>query len=500
MVCSLEAVARGAPVCAPAARHISTTASGARPLMGANPLTGSCALAKVGRVIGALELLIVLAAAASDAAVCSARPVVAARMHAPDPPGTAPLRQLMRAVRAPGAAVEDPCLAASNVGSRCACARTALEPFYAALDDTAARDARTGIVVFGNSLIAADGITDIIRARLVAQFADGGRGLLLADRIGANGPRDRTATAASGWRSENFADGARLSTPLGASGVQHVSEGPAFSRFALHGERDATIFWAGRAPLTVRVDDGPWQPLSGGTTPDAARVTRVSIDPSDRTLTLRADRDGAIVQGVSLEWGGGIVLDTLGVPSADAHLWLNVDEENFRTQLSARAPSLVMFMLGGNEAKRISWGRSTHASIERDLRSLIGRVRDATDAACLVVGPIDGVVGPDSEDPWRERPSLRAVIEIERSAALDEGCAFLDLYAAMGGKGSLSRLADTGSVWEDLVHPRGRGLDMLGQLVVDALLDGYARAQPAALSSERSLDAERNAQMTLGGT
>jgi hypothetical protein len=63
----------------------------------------------------------------------------------------------------------------------------------------------------------------------------------------------------------------------------------------------------------------------------------------------------------------------------------------------------------------------------------------------------------------------------------------------MGGRGALRRLADEGAVWDDFVHPRGLGLDLLGELVADALLDAYARSQPAAVL-------ERRAGMSLGGT
>lgn len=424
--------------------------------------------------------------------MCMDRP---RRSRGADPPEATSLRQFMRAVAAPGASLEDPCIGTSDLGRRCLCARTAMEPFYAALDATATSAARTGIVVFGTSLIAADGITDVIRERLVHRFADAGPGLLLADRLADVGPRKRTAAFASGWRAENFAYGVAPGTPLGASGVQHVSEGRAFSRFKLDGDREATIFWGGRPGLSLRVDDGPWRSLDTLREADVGLgVTRVALDPSNTVLTLRAERDGVVVQGVSLERGsGGVVLDTLGVPAADARLWLTVDEEKFRRQLAERAPSLVMIMLGGNEAKRISWGRYTTEMIEHDLRALITRVRSANQGACLVVGPIDAVVGADNDDPWRERPSLRPVIEVQRAVARSEGCAYFDLYQAMGGRGSLRRLADAGAVWDDLVHPRGRGLDMLGQLIVDALLEGYARSQPASVI-------ERSAQMSLGGT
>jgi hypothetical protein len=43
----------------------------------------------------------------------------------------------------------------------------ALASFFRALDATAALGTRTRVVVFGNSLIASDGITSVVRERLV---------------------------------------------------------------------------------------------------------------------------------------------------------------------------------------------------------------------------------------------------------------------------------------------------------------------------------------------
>src|SRR5688572_12874807 len=73
------------------------------------------------------------------------------------------IRAYAKSLGARGAAMRYPCVE-TNDGRRCQCVRTALEPFYAWLDR--ARHARTNIVILGNSLIASDGITNIVRDRL----------------------------------------------------------------------------------------------------------------------------------------------------------------------------------------------------------------------------------------------------------------------------------------------------------------------------------------------
>jgi lysophospholipase L1-like esterase len=212
-----------------------------------------------------------------------------------------------------------------------------------------------------------------------------------------------------------------------------------------------------------------------------ARSTPFDIPAEAESLEVVAGGKGAVVLGLVLQHERpGVVLDNLGVPSADAHLFLRAEEEAFRTQLAEREPRLLLFMLGGNEAKRLEWGRADMEQVEQSLHALLRRSRAAVpESGCLVVGPIDAVQGPEAPKPLAQRPYLDEVIATERRVALEEGCAFFNLFEAMGGSGSLARLAKRGLVHEDLVHPRGRGLDLLGQLLTDALLRAWVETPPA---------------------
>src|SRR5262245_37878103 len=102
----------------------------------------------------------------------------------------------------------------------------ALEPFFAALDGLRASSRKDSvhIITFGNSLISADNVTNIVRERLVERFGDGGRGFVLTDRIGEWGPRSRTGYADPGiWTPFNLAMGPKGRGIFGLSGVVHES-------------------------------------------------------------------------------------------------------------------------------------------------------------------------------------------------------------------------------------------------------------------------------------
>ncbi|WP_244238373.1 hypothetical protein [Corallococcus terminator] len=390
------------------------------------------------------------------------------------------LRSLGNRLMTPGGAVEDPCLEPGATG----CARSALTPFFAALDGlvTGASDATkepTVIAAFGNSLIAGDRIVDVVRDELVHGFGGAGRGVLLVDRMAPYGGRSRTAAVSNGWEPRTLGELRAPPHPFGITGVYHVATvARARGRFKLEGEPRGTLWWkdvedAGR--LVVSVDGAVLartEPQGDG----ASRTTTFELPVGAKWLDVTAEGKGAIVQGVVLEKDGpGIVLDMLGVPSADATLYARIEEDALKAQLVQRDPKLLLFFLGGNESKRLEWKRTDLDTVRRDLTALLRRTRAVSpDSACLVVGPMDAVQdGHVQGKPLVQRPFLESAITAEREVALAEGCGFFNLFAAMGGAGSLARFNQAGFMHDDLVHPRGQGLDLLGQLVSDALLRGW---------------------------
>ncbi|PTL76747.1 GDSL-type esterase/lipase family protein [Vitiosangium sp. GDMCC 1.1324] len=372
--------------------------------------------------------------------------------------------------------LENPCVAQSGSS----CSRTALTPFFESLDALSTGKAASPVVIsaFGNSLIAGGRIVDIVREELGATFGDAGRGVLFVDRLAPYGPRVRAGFSRGGWEARTLGEMKLAELPFGLTGIYHQSTAAkASSRFTLEGEPRGTLWWLDvprAGALSVHVDG---QELARAEPHGSGQAQALTFDlpHGARTLDVVAEGRGAVVLGVVLQQERpGIVLDTLGVPSSDANLFLRAREDIFRAQLAERSPSLLLFILGGNEAKRLEWGRSNIAEVEEGLRTFVRRSRAAAPtSACLVVGPIDAVRGGTGPHRLAQRPYLDEVISIERQIALAEGCAFFDIFSTMGGSGSLARFMDAGFVHEDLVHPRGQGLDLLGQLLTDAMLRAW---------------------------
>ncbi len=428
------------------------------------------------RDLAALAVLAPPAAEQEAAAVAVDRAAVVARAEGKK---AARLREQHAGLKMPGAVIDNPCIEKDADGD---CDRTALDPLFSTFDAIARGDddARAAVVVLGNSLIASDHVTDILRSRLQDAFGDAGRGFLLPERLVKDvGRRVRTGQGSGGWivhhfaKDPPFADGVRF----GFSGaVYEASVTGEHSRFDVDGARSARLFWLDTGKgLRLDVDGKTWLTVPPGDATGEAKHVEIRLPPLSKELTLVADA-GARVFGVALERDRrGVMVDTIGVPAASTKLYTEaVDRGVFVEQLRARAPTLLVAMLGGNETRALSWGALDEATFAARLGAMIDSFKEAApQAACLVVTPIDAGKTTTADDTLVTRPEIHTVIAVQQKVAAEKGCGFFDLFAAMGGDGSLQRMREQKLVSDDLVHPTARGGDVLGQLFADAMLRTY---------------------------
>jgi lysophospholipase L1-like esterase len=351
------------------------------------------------------------------------------------------------------------------------CEESGLAPFFAALE--ALRDGRRTLpvraVTLGDSLIASDHITDVVRLRLQERHGSGGKGLLYIDRPTRSGRGVRAGSASPGWEITRIIDKAPPKERLGMTGVA-FSTPPGSSqdvRYALDGATVGELWFLAQpngGSVQLSVDGKPLQRIQTRWTNPEVAFSRVKLPPGGKSLTLRT-RGKVELHAVSLESGTpGVVADTIGLPGAYAGVFTRAHRPFFRTQLRQRKPSLVVLMLGGNEAFRLGREWTKPEDIRQEAKGLVEWVRDAVPgSACLVVSPIDAAVRTMGGDLVPRRGS-RQVADIFREAAREGGCAYWDALSAMGGEGAAARWLAAGLLHEDLIHPRAKGSDLLGHL------------------------------------
>ncbi len=373
---------------------------------------------------------------------------------------------IIRKVQAAHVSIIDNCLDET-------CSTTALTSFFNSLSALRSDEPMpVRVVTIGTSLIASDHITDTTRRLLQARHGSGGLGFMFVDRPTRGAGRTvRNGVASEGWLIEKITDEVPFAQ-AGFTGAGFTAKEPQFTKYDVAGLRRAELFLVrqpGGGSIELLADGQSVKRIDASASRRSPSFERVLLPQDTRELLLRT-RGNVRLDGVAIESElPGVTLDSLGLPGASAQVLLKEDEALFAAQLEARSPSLVVLMIGGNDAFDISQGRYDAAKAKGWMKQLIDRVKRAVpEASCLLASPPDAGVWR-MDDTIAPRKQTQEVAAYMRELAKENGCALWDMQAAMGGEGAVSRWWDAGLMNHDLVHPLALGGDVLGYLFESAL-------------------------------
>lgn len=364
----------------------------------------------------------------------------------------------------------------------------ALDSFYAALRATAEQrqGAITRVAHYGDSTIAADGITSTLRRTMQQRFGDAGHGFILvsegdmhymhhdvkhrsSDDWGVF-PVQRESLGEEGWYGYGGVQSRGRAGAHAAFGT--VEEGPIgrkVSRFEIFFQKHR---WG--AKLRARVDRDEPRMISTRSKEDADGWATLEVPDGEHALYLSVRGGGiAHVYGVALERDvPGVVYDSLGLVGARARRLLNFDAEHIERQMAHRDPDLLVLAFGGNEAGDPVLDEERY---KKEITAVVQRMRGDSGRACLLFAPLD-----QGERNERGRivtiETLPTIVKLQREVAFQQGCAFFDTFQAMGGERSMwrwyrqrPRLA-TG----DFRHATPAGYEAVGTMFYKAILKGFA--------------------------
>ncbi len=329
---------------------------------------------------------------------------------------------------------------------------------------------RVRVFHYGDSNVAADLWTAVVRRRLQARYGDGGSGYLLPTGHGSVHRGSAHVVSHGHWatRRHGFArQFGRVDGLWGLAGVA-VEAAQVGARLDVElpldaGPHELELHLLGRprgGTVELRVEPDVLETLE--LEADAPRLVlhRRALRGQERP-SLVARRGRARVLGVVVERPSGLVYDVLGINGHRASAMLLWNAELLREQLAQRRPDLVVLGYGGNEALTLDLPLPTYEA--RTFRA-VGRMRGlAPQASCLLVGPL--ATFPEHE------ARMRAITQIQRRIAPAMGCAFWDSSQVSGGHGRLQRWARfPGMVAGDRLHFGRLGYERVGEAFVRALL------------------------------
>lgn len=353
-----------------------------------------------------------------------------------------------------------------------------LDTFYSALRKVEARQpgAVVRVLHYGDSPTTADSITADVRRLLQQRFGDAGHGYLLIAKpwawYGHNGIR----LDGRDWKIEPANQGWAKDGLHGLGGVSFKGQPGAVSRVVLpddHYSRVTVYYQAqpGGGGFSLAGKEAKIEDVETDAETSHAAFAEVTVPPGTRALQLSVTHGSVRLYGYRFDKDAvGVQYSSLGVNGAQVQMIVrHFNEDHWAAELRHENPDLVVVSYGTNESLYPAYVAKEYPL---ELKRVVERIRAALpNASILLMGPMDRGTGPDISTP----PSLRAIIEAQKRAASEGGCAFFNTFEAMGGEGTMNRWyhSQPRLVSADFLHPMPAGAAIVGGIFEKALLSGY---------------------------
>jgi hypothetical protein len=341
------------------------------------------------------------------------------------------------------------------------------------------------IAMYGDSNLTMDTVTSGLRRQLQGKFGDAGHGFIASAR-----PWDwyhhqdiRQDISLSAWT--HFTTSTKP-TPDHHYGLSHVageSLGPG-SKVSIETAKDGAPIGTQASKLTAyymqRPQGGEFTLSVDGveqrtvdTHGEEALAKSVQLDVADQPhkLTLTVKKGHVRTLGFAFERNvPSFVVDCFGIGSMNYDQFNRVSSASRDPMLKERNYALILFMIGTNV-----W--ATESELKTQLTNVISWYRNALPNVPLVfMSPPDAAAPPAPTHSDTRLPKLGAMI---RTIATNNGAAFWDFRAAMGGEMSMVRFVRAGLAEYDFVHMKESGGAAMGAQLGKTLFAG-ARAHLTA--------------------
>ncbi len=199
-----------------------------------------------------------------------------------------------------------------------------------------------------------------------------------------------------------------------------------------------------------------------------------TLPDSTNSVTLAfSGYDSPDIYGIELASQKGIIMDNIALRGSSGTIFTKANFAHSLEMYKDLNPELFILQFGGNVMPYIQ----DNAAIRRYGRvfaSQIKRIRQlCPDAAVIVIGPSD--MSTKVKDKYVTYDHLPDVVRTLQKVAIDNGCAYWDMYKAMGGHNSMPSWvnADPELASPDYVHFTSKGARLIANMFYNALIYEY---------------------------
>ena len=209
------------------------------------------------------------------------------------------------------------------------------------------------------------------------------------------------------------------------------------------------------------------------------------ISPSRQLNTISWDIDGALdeitisfkgedspdIYAVALDGQRGVAVDNIPLRGSSGTDFTKTDLTFLRSMYQKINAKLIILEFGVNLVPYIT---KDYSYYEKQFYKQLKTLKSLRpDINIIVIGVSD--MARNNNGKYESYPNIEKIRDAQKKAAFDAGCAFWDMYEAMGGKNSMPAWvnADPPLARPDFTHFSWKGSTVIAKMFYDALINDY---------------------------
>jgi lysophospholipase L1-like esterase len=392
-------------------------------------------------------------------------------------------------------------------------ADTVLDGFFEALRTSLPSKELIRVLHYGDSQVEGDRITSFLRRRLQEQY--GGCGIGLVPLVDGSGTRITLLQRADRAWSRTLAFGPEYNRSLpGNYGIlgTYYTYTPIKHLNTLKPTRGQSIYTQSQV---TKFDFSATEPVSIDLMPSDVAKGRsrqvqqikllyrnpgapfqLSVQTSGDTLAKNLDSSRALrvykyrlkkdfesvrfsfksrkspeLYALALDCNTGIAVDNISFRGSSGTEFTRMDKSLLQQQIKALNVKFIILQFGVNVVPHLT---QNYAFYEEQLYKQLELLKSVAPKVSILVVGVSDMSRKQGED-YESYPNIEAIRDAQRRAAFKAGCAFWDLYEAMGGKNSMPSwvLSDPPLANKDFTHFTPKGARLVSEMLYKALMTAY---------------------------
>lgn len=362
-----------------------------------------------------------------------------------------------------------------------------MESFYAALAKVKSMNRPVRIAFFGDSYVEGDIMTADLRESFQKEFGGNGVGWVdLANPNNRNARRTVTQTTSGtrefavvkkpfdsnkegiAQRYYTVSNGAKVTTDIAS----------VFNRFQPHSKSFQVAHLYFRAPagatITASVAGHPQQSQSFGGS-QAVQMMTTKVPGTKITYSFPRVGSGFAGFGMALESNKGVILDCISMRGSNGLTLKDIPAHTLADFARLRPYDLIVIQYGLNVAV-VGNPPGVMKAYANNMKKAVANLRLAYPHASFLILSV-----PDhdqrSANGITTLKEVKQLVSYQQQLAADCHVAFLNLYKAMGGQGSMKKLVDQNMANKDYTHLSFGGGKYVAGKVYPSFRAGYKNYQ-----------------------